>query len=244
MSIDLREISKPLGLINPTNQSGLLLILTALSLCFVLFALGLRLYIRLLLQKSWKWDDTASSIASVSHPTACSFWFINFSPTFRLSSLCRRGLYSRKSFLVLGPRALQKIFQKSTEHCSRYLFCESLTVCATIELTWPKLHFANNILYVLTLVPIKLSVCLLFLRITLRRRHVFAIWTIMAICTTCGLASVLLVCIGIAMSGTQHIPVSWWGMLPSSEIFNLMILVSALCADKFTVRTLACGWNL
>lgn len=77
------------------------------------------------------------------------------------------------------------------------------------SLTRLKLYFANNLLYILTLVPTKLSICLLFLRITTRNRHVIAIQTIMAICTTWGIMSVLLVCIGVSLTDTLHVTVSW-----------------------------------
>ncbi|KIW89359.1 uncharacterized protein Z519_10213 [Cladophialophora bantiana CBS 173.52] len=57
--------SKPLGVISPEDQSGLILILTALSLCFVLVAFAIRLYIRVP-QRLWKWDDHVLTAATTS----------------------------------------------------------------------------------------------------------------------------------------------------------------------------------
>ena len=55
----------PLGVITATNQSGLILILTALSLSFVLVSFAIRIYIRVP-QRLWKWDDNVLTAATVS----------------------------------------------------------------------------------------------------------------------------------------------------------------------------------
>ncbi|KIW75268.1 hypothetical protein Z517_12042 [Fonsecaea pedrosoi CBS 271.37] len=60
-------VSKPLGVISAEDQSGLILILTSLSLCFVLVAFAIRIYIRVP-QRLWKWDDhilTAATVFSI-----------------------------------------------------------------------------------------------------------------------------------------------------------------------------------
>ncbi|OAL24288.1 hypothetical protein AYO20_10715 [Fonsecaea nubica] len=60
-------VSKPLGVISSEDQSGLILILTSLSLCFVLVAFAIRIYIRVP-QRLWKWDDhilTAATVFSI-----------------------------------------------------------------------------------------------------------------------------------------------------------------------------------
>ncbi|OAP65390.1 hypothetical protein AYL99_01362 [Fonsecaea erecta] len=57
--------SRPLGVISPENQSGLILILTSLSLCFVLVAFAIRVYIRVP-QRLWKWDDHVLAVATTS----------------------------------------------------------------------------------------------------------------------------------------------------------------------------------
>lgn len=61
---DNMATAKPLGIISDTNQSGLILILTALALCFVLVSFAIRIYIRIP-HKLWKWDDNLLTVATV-----------------------------------------------------------------------------------------------------------------------------------------------------------------------------------
>ncbi|KAL2430279.1 hypothetical protein ABEF95_003723 [Exophiala dermatitidis] len=55
---------KPLGVISSSNQSGLILILTALSLSFIVVSLVIRVSIRVP-TRLWKWDDSALTAATV-----------------------------------------------------------------------------------------------------------------------------------------------------------------------------------
>ncbi|OAL30369.1 hypothetical protein AYO22_01567 [Fonsecaea multimorphosa] len=57
--------SKPLGVISPEDQSGLILILTSLSLSFVLVSFAIRIYIRVP-ARLWKWDDHVFTAATSS----------------------------------------------------------------------------------------------------------------------------------------------------------------------------------
>lgn len=56
---------KPLGVISSSNQSGLILILTALSLSFIVVSFVIRVYIRVP-TRLWKWDDNSFTAATVS----------------------------------------------------------------------------------------------------------------------------------------------------------------------------------
>ncbi|EXJ88941.1 hypothetical protein A1O3_02005 [Capronia epimyces CBS 606.96] len=57
------EPEEPLGVISPNNESGLILILTALSLSFVLVSFAIRLYVRLP-PRLWKSDDNILTAAT------------------------------------------------------------------------------------------------------------------------------------------------------------------------------------
>jgi len=65
-------VSAPLGIISPTNQSGLILIITALALCFVLMSFGIRVQVRSS-NGPWKTDDNIVTVATVcpSNSSVC-----------------------------------------------------------------------------------------------------------------------------------------------------------------------------
>lgn len=54
---------KPLGVISPTDQTGLIVILTAVSLSFIVVSFLIRIYIRAP-KRLWKWDDNVLTIAT------------------------------------------------------------------------------------------------------------------------------------------------------------------------------------
>lgn len=57
--------SPPLTVISPTNQGGVVLIITALGMVFALVSILIRLYIRLQIRHAYERDDTAVAIAMV-----------------------------------------------------------------------------------------------------------------------------------------------------------------------------------
>jgi len=57
-------VSAPLGIISATNQSGLIIILTAMALCFVLVSFGIRIQVRSS-NGPWKTDDSIVAVATV-----------------------------------------------------------------------------------------------------------------------------------------------------------------------------------
>lgn len=59
-------IIPPPGVISDTNQSGLILILTTMSLSFVLVSIGIRAYVRLP-NRLWRLDDHVLAVATVCH---------------------------------------------------------------------------------------------------------------------------------------------------------------------------------
>jgi hypothetical protein len=57
--------SPPLTVISPTNQGGVILIITALGMVFALVSILIRLYIRLQIRHAYERDDTAIAVAMV-----------------------------------------------------------------------------------------------------------------------------------------------------------------------------------
>lgn len=57
--------SPPLTVISPTDQGGVVLIITALGMVFALVSILIRLYIRLQIRHEYEHDDTAVAIAMV-----------------------------------------------------------------------------------------------------------------------------------------------------------------------------------
>lgn len=57
--------SPPLTVISPTNQGGVILIITALGMVFALVSILIRLYIRLQIHHAYERDDTAIAVAMV-----------------------------------------------------------------------------------------------------------------------------------------------------------------------------------
>ncbi|KFY38630.1 hypothetical protein V494_04294 [Pseudogymnoascus sp. VKM F-4513 (FW-928)] len=71
--------SPPLTVISPTNQSGVLLIVTALGLVFALVSILIRLYIRLQIRHAYERDDTAVAVAMVFSIIQSSVVFVEVS---------------------------------------------------------------------------------------------------------------------------------------------------------------------
>ncbi|EXJ73630.1 uncharacterized protein A1O5_03392 [Cladophialophora psammophila CBS 110553] len=92
--------SKPLGVISPEDQTGLILILTALSLCFVLVAFAIRLYIRVP-QRLWKRDDHVLTAATVLTP----FWVFSIVQTSLVFYAVHLGLGQQKVFEGHSPNS-------------------------------------------------------------------------------------------------------------------------------------------
>lgn len=57
--------SPPLTVISPTNQGGVVLIITALGMVFAFVSILIRLYIRLQIRHAFQRDDIAVAIAMV-----------------------------------------------------------------------------------------------------------------------------------------------------------------------------------
>lgn len=57
--------SPPLTVISPTNQGGVVLIITALGMVFALVSILIRLYIRLQIRHAYERDDAAVAVAMV-----------------------------------------------------------------------------------------------------------------------------------------------------------------------------------
>ncbi|KFZ03048.1 hypothetical protein V502_11277 [Pseudogymnoascus sp. VKM F-4520 (FW-2644)] len=71
--------SPPLTVISPTNQGGVILIITALGMVFALVSILIRLYIRLQIRHSYERDDTAVAIAMVFSIIQSSVVFVEVS---------------------------------------------------------------------------------------------------------------------------------------------------------------------
>lgn len=65
---DVPNLVPPLSLVSPTNKSGLIVVLTALAMCFVLVAFGIRLYVRMAVS-GFRLDDCVLTVASVQSVT-------------------------------------------------------------------------------------------------------------------------------------------------------------------------------
>ena len=63
-SSNLTSVSPPLSLVSPTNKGGLIVVLTALAMCFVLVAFVIRLYVRMAVS-GFRLDDAVLTLASV-----------------------------------------------------------------------------------------------------------------------------------------------------------------------------------
>jgi hypothetical protein len=57
-------VSPPVGEISATNQSGLILVMTSMAMCFVLISLAIRLYVRVP-NRTWKTEDNIFAGAAV-----------------------------------------------------------------------------------------------------------------------------------------------------------------------------------
>jgi hypothetical protein len=57
-------VSPPIGEISATNQSGLILVMTSMAMCFVLIPLAIRLYVRVP-NRAWKTEDNIFAGAAV-----------------------------------------------------------------------------------------------------------------------------------------------------------------------------------
>ncbi|KFY95000.1 hypothetical protein V498_03592 [Pseudogymnoascus sp. VKM F-4517 (FW-2822)] len=71
--------SPPLTVISPTDQGGVVLIITALGMVFALVSILIRLYIRLQIRHTYERDDTAVAIAMVFSIVQSSVVFVEVS---------------------------------------------------------------------------------------------------------------------------------------------------------------------
>lgn len=65
---DVPSVSPPLSLVSPTDKGGLVVVLTALAMCFVLVAFVIRLYVRMAVS-GFRLDDAVLTLASVQSLT-------------------------------------------------------------------------------------------------------------------------------------------------------------------------------
>jgi hypothetical protein len=197
--------SAPLGVISSTDQSGLILILTALSLCFVLVSFAIRLYIRVP-QKLWKWDDNVLTAATVlltcplQDRQSIADSLARYSPSYR------PPLYSTKSSWALESAACSMRTRMAATKSRRYGISAYWEVSRPL-LTATQYHFANDFMYLVVLFLSKLAVCFLFLRLTRRKEHITAIYSITGLCCVWFLLSILLVSIGSSWREAFSIPV-------------------------------------
>jgi hypothetical protein len=68
----------------------------------------------------------------------------------------------------------------------------------------PQYYYANNFLYLVVLLFSKAAIGFLFLRLTLKRGHVIAIWSILGLCAGWFVLSILLISIGAPQSRVFH----------------------------------------
>lgn len=61
---DVPRLAPPLSLVSPTDKGGLIVVLTALAMCFVLVAFVIRLYVRMAVS-GFRLDDCVLTVASV-----------------------------------------------------------------------------------------------------------------------------------------------------------------------------------
>ncbi|OBT57700.1 hypothetical protein VE04_01952 [Pseudogymnoascus sp. 24MN13] len=71
--------SPPLTVISPTNQGGVILIITVLAMVFALVSILIRLYIRLQIRHAYERDDTAIAVAMVFSIIQSSLVFVEVS---------------------------------------------------------------------------------------------------------------------------------------------------------------------
>lgn len=65
---DVPSVSPPLSLVSPTDKGGLIVVMTALAMCFVLVAFVIRLYVRMAVS-GFRLDDAVLTLASVQSLT-------------------------------------------------------------------------------------------------------------------------------------------------------------------------------
>lgn len=61
---DVPRVDPPLSFVSPTDKGGLIVVLTALAMCFVLVAFVIRLYVRMAIS-GFRLDDFVLTVASV-----------------------------------------------------------------------------------------------------------------------------------------------------------------------------------
>ncbi|EXJ94614.1 hypothetical protein A1O1_03010 [Capronia coronata CBS 617.96] len=126
------EPEKPLGVISPDNQSGLILILTALSLSFVVVSFIIRLYIRVP-QRLWKWDDNTLTAATVLSciQTSLVFYEVHI------------GLGDRKvveSNDEVGNRVKKYYYANDFLYLAVLVFSKAAVGCLFLRLTRQRAH--------------------------------------------------------------------------------------------------------
>ncbi|KIW28003.1 uncharacterized protein PV07_07695 [Cladophialophora immunda] len=191
--------SQPLGVISPEDQSGLILILTSLSLCFVLVAYAIRIYIRVP-QRLWKWDDHVLTAAT----TSLVFYAVHL------------GLGHRKVFEGTAPNSdLVKKVRKPVVNGER----------KDVLKREPQYYYANDFFYLIVLLFSKLAVCFLFLRLTRRRGHVVAIYTTIGLCGGWFLLSILLISIGSSWEQAFFTPFGRWLAIGITDSITELVFV-------------------
>jgi len=192
----------PLGIISPHNQSGLILILTALSLCFVLVSFAIRIYVRVP-KGLWKSDDYVLTVATVRSTSLTSpdIWDADIS---QILSCIQSSLVFYEVHIGLGNDDVM-IGDQTSNELLRKVYRPAHT---RGHLNSPsQYYFANDFLYLFVLFFSKAAIGFLYLRLTRARGHVIVIWSILGACLTWLILSILLISVGCSWKSTFNVPV-------------------------------------
>ncbi|OMP83321.1 hypothetical protein BK809_0004702 [Diplodia seriata] len=194
------DVIPPAYHINENDKRGLVMVITTVTVSFVMLCLAVRIYIRTNVRE-WKRDDSLLAVATVS-PSATSV------PHCRSCNLALL-LFPGRHCVPPSPRGPgpETSRPSQTESAWKGKLCIGSPVPSNGRDAAPgedqapfadshgQANFAQQLLYIFTLFLSKVVVCLLYLRLTAGKKHAALAYATMALCAAWIVTSFVMVSI-------------------------------------------------